>query len=215
MNKIAIIGAGGFGREMKFLIEEINKSNQNKYEIIGYFDDRQTIGTLINGIPIIGNLLDLEHFSEKLSLVIALGDPITRRLIFLRLQDNKYLDFPNLIHPTVIYDEKTVTFGIGCIVSAYSILTVNIELNNFVLINLMCTIGHDSILKSFCSLMPNVNISGDVILNEGVYCGTGVRVINKIIIDEFTIVGAGAIVTKNLPKNCTAVGIPARPVKFN
>jgi serine acetyltransferase len=63
--------------------------------------------------------------------------------------------------------------------------------------------------------MPTVNISGEVVVNEAVYVGTGAKIINLLEIGENTIVGAGAVVYKSLPANCTAVGIPAKPIKFH
>jgi serine acetyltransferase len=63
--------------------------------------------------------------------------------------------------------------------------------------------------------MPTVNISGEVVLGECVYVGTGAKIINQLEIGEGTIVGAGAVVAKTLPSNCTAVGIPAKPIKFH
>ena len=44
------------------------------------------------------------------------------------------------------------------------------------------------------------------------YCD---KIINKIKIGEGTTVGAGALVHKNLPPHCTAVGFPAKPIKFH
>ena len=62
--------------------------------------------------------------------------------------------------------------------------------------------------------MPSVNISGEVTIGEGVYIGTGAKLINQIEVGEYTIVGAGAVITKTLPSKCTAVGTPAKPIKF-
>lgn len=75
--------------------------------------------------------------------------------------------------------------------------------------------GHDTIIKDYAAFMPTCNISGEVVIEEGVYCGTGVKIINQTSIGANTIVGAGAVVTKSLPANCTAVGMPARAVKFH
>ena len=47
------------------------------------------------------------------------------------------------------------------------------------------------------------------------YIGTGAKIINQIEIGEYTIVGAGAVVSKSLPNKCTAVGIPAKPIKYH
>ena len=63
--------------------------------------------------------------------------------------------------------------------------------------------------------MPSVNISGEVLIKECVYVGTGAKIINLLTIEENTIIGAGAVVAKSLPANCTAVGIPAKPIKFH
>jgi serine acetyltransferase len=63
--------------------------------------------------------------------------------------------------------------------------------------------------------MPGVNISGEVIINENVYVGTGAKIINQLEIGSNSIIGAGAVVSKSIPDNCTAVGIPAKPIKFH
>ena len=63
--------------------------------------------------------------------------------------------------------------------------------------------------------MPGVNVSGEVILNEGVYVGTGSKIINQVAVGDYAIIGAGAVVSKSLPENCTAVGIPAKVIKIN
>lgn len=83
------------------------------------------------------------------------------------------------------------------------------------ILNLGCTVGHDTIIKDYAAFMPSVNISGEVTIGAGVYVGTGAKIINQLEIGEYTIVGAGAVVAKTLPAHCTAVGVPARVVKFN
>ena len=76
------------------------------------------------------------------------------------------------------------------------------------------TVGHDTVIGHFSSFMPSVNISGEVTIEDGVYAGTGVKIINQLSIGKNTIVGAGAVVAKSLPANCTAVGVPAKVIKY-
>ena len=76
-----------------------------------------------------------------------------------------------------------------------------------------CTVGHDTIIKDYAAFMPSCNVSGEVLIEEGVYCGTGVKIINQTSIGEFATIGAGAVVTTPIPGFCTAVGVPARVVK--
>ena len=63
--------------------------------------------------------------------------------------------------------------------------------------------------------MPGINVSGEVELEEGAYVGTGAKIINQITVGQNSTIGAGAVVSKSIPSNCTAVGIPAKPIKFH
>lgn len=214
MKKIAIYGAGGFGREVAFLIDEINKVNP-QYEFIGYYDDGKEKGEIINSFPVLGGMKELNSYENSLSVVVSVAHPPTKRKIVNNIV-NKNIIFPSVIHPSVIKGPNAITsIGDGCIICAGTILTVNIEIKDFVIINLSCTVGHDTVIGRYCSFMPTVNISGEVNIGEEVYVGTGAKIINQLEIGNTTIIGAGAVVTKSLPANCTAVGIPARPIKYH
>jgi len=214
MKKIAIYGAGGFGREVHFLIDQINSSRQT-YQFIGYFDDGIEKGKLINDFPVLGNNLDLNSWSEELCVVFAIGEPDIKRRVIECIK-NPFITFPILIHPNVLIgDLKFNKIGEGSIICAGNVITVNIIIGRHVILNLSCTTGHDTVIGDYCSFMPTVNISGEVVIEKCVYVGTGAKIINQLTIGENTIVGSGAVVAKSLPPNCTAVGIPAKPIKFN
>lgn len=213
MKKIAIFGSGGFGREVHMLIEQINIIEKT-WVFIGYFDDGISKGTLINSYPILGNIDDLNSWPDEINISIAIGNPITKAAVFNKITNIK-VQYPNLIHPSVITNGFGNKIGKGCIICNGNIITVNTSIGNFIILNLACTIGHDSVIEDFCSFMPAVNISGEVIIRQYVYVGTGVKIINQLEIGERTIVGAGAVVYKSLPANCTALGIPAKPIKYN
>lgn len=213
MKKIAIFGAGGFGREVKTIIDAINKINPT-YEFIGYYDDSIAKDTMVNNHLVLGAIDELNQLSEDLCLAIAVGDPATKRKIITQISSEK-ITYPNIIHPSVQISEDYVDLGKGNIICGGTIITCNIQIKDFVILNLMCTVGHDSSIDSYASFMPSVNISGEAVIKEGVYVGTGAKIINQIEIGEYTIIGAGAVVAKSLPAYCTAVGIPAKPIKFH
>lgn len=211
MEKIAIVGSGGFAREVLTLINDINR-DKPRFEIVGFvgIDKNQTI----HGYPVIGNDEEVNLTKEPLSLVVALGEPHMKAKIRSKYS-NPLVSFPTLIHPSVLIgDNQSVSFGDGCVVCAGCILTTDIQIKDFVTLNLMCTVGHDTEIENYSSFMPSVNISGEVIIHNGVYVGTGAKIINQLEIGENTIVGAGAVVAKSLPANCIAVGVPAKPIKF-
>ena len=213
MQDIVIIGAGGFGREVKTIIDAVNKVKKI-YNFIGYYDDGIEKGTIINNFPVLGNLQDLNATDKEISVLLGIGDPTTKSKIIAKLSSDK-INFPTLIHPSVQISEDEVIISKGCIICGGTIITCNIVIGSFVTLNLMCTIGHDTIIDDFSSFMPSVNISGEVHIQEKVYVGTGAKIINQLTIGKSTIVGAGAVVSKSLPDYCTAVGIPAKPIKFH
>lgn len=210
---IVIVGAGGFGREVKTLIDAVNKKSGD-YNFIGFYDDGIEKGKMINGFPVLGAVADLNALTGSTSVALGIGNPVVKSKIISSL-DNKNLDFPTLIHPNVILSDDGITIGKGTLICAGSILTCNISIGQFVTLNLMCSVGHDTQIGDFASFMPAVNISGEVQIEEKVYIGTGAKIINQLTIGKCAIVGAGAVVSKNIPENCTAVGIPAKPIKFH
>lgn len=211
MKDIVIIGAGGFGREVAWLIEDINRENR-EWNVIGFIDDNQFIqGTEISGYKVVGNSNWLKE--QELYVVNAIGNPFIKKKVMSQLSGSKNR-YPVLIHPSVIYSDN-ITFGEGSIICAGSILTVNIIIGKHVIVNLDCTIGHDAIIGDYSTILPSANVSGFVKIDECVSVGTGSAIIHGISIGENTIIGAGAVVVKDLPANCTAVGSPAKPIKFH
>jgi sugar O-acyltransferase (sialic acid O-acetyltransferase NeuD family) len=213
MNKIAVLGAGGFGREVLMLINQIN-SFDKKWEFIGFFDDGLERDTIVDKFKVLGGVKELNQFQQPINLVLAIGDPKTKKDLLNRIK-NSHIKFPTLIHPGIAVSDSECSIGEGSIICAGTIITVNVKIGAHVIVNLSCTIGHDTLIGDFCSLMPGVNISGEVNVKQSAYIGTGVKIINRCTIGEGVVLGAGAVVTNNIPSNCTAVGVPAKPIKFS
>lgn len=213
MKDIVIVGASGFGREVKTLIDAINKVGL-AYNFLGYYDDGIAKGTVVNGFPVLGSLGELNATDAPTAVALGIGKPEVKSKI-IGLLDNKQLDFPTLIHPGALLSDDGITIGKGSVICAGCIITCNIAIGDFVTLNLMCSVGHDTVIGDYASFMPSVNISGEVHIGERVYVGTGAKIINQLAVGEGCIIGAGAVVSKDLPPDCTAVGIPAKPIKFH
>ena len=212
MKKVVVVGAGGFGREVIEIFKDENKIRK-KWDILGFVDDDLAIhGERINGFPVIGGVDWLiENNTKEIGCVIAIGNPKAKKIIADKLENNK-INFINAIHPSAVMSEY-VKLGKDVIICAGVILTVNIRIGNHVIININSTIGHDAIIKDYCSIMPTVNISGNNHLHKGVYVGTGATVIHQVSVGMWTTLGAGATVVNDIPENVVAVGVPAKVIR--
>lgn len=212
MEKLIIIGSGGFAKEVAWLVERINKKVPT-WELLGFTEQNEELhGKIINSYKVLGADECIGNYGD-VYLVCAVGAAKLRKKIIEKIKEQyPMLKFATLVDPTVECSEY-VSIGEGTIICAGTIITVNIEIGSHVIINLDCTIGHDSVLEDFVTVNPSVNISGNVSIGEGVEIGTGVQVIQEKTIGAFSTIGAGAVVTKDIENNCVAVGIPAKKIK--
>ena len=108
-----------------------------------------------------------------------------------------------------------MTIGEGTIIYEGAILTANIEIGNHVIISPKCGVGPDSIIKDYVSLLWNVNVSGNDIIEEGVMMGSGSTVIQGKKIGKGSNIGAGAVVIEDVDSFSTAIGVPAKVIKID
>ena len=210
MKNIIIIGAGGVGREVSLIIEKINKLKAT-LNLIGFIDDNiNSWNKIINGYQIIGGLDLLETLPLDTYVVIAIANYNLKKKIVNKI-NNKF-KFATIIDPKV-YIHDYMTIGEGTIIYEGAIITANIQVGNHVIISPKCGIGHDSIIKDYVSLLWNVNISGNDVIEEGVMMGSGSTIIQGKKIGKGSIIGAGAVVIDDIDSFTTAVGVPAKVVK--
>ncbi|MBD2715797.1 acetyltransferase [Microvirga sp. STR05] len=211
---LVILGAGGLGREVLVLVRQLNEQRP-VWDLRGFYDDVRPATDTINGLPYLGTAADLNATVTPLHVVVAVGSSQGRAAVVERLNSPR-LSFPTLIHPSVACAPyQQLQIGPGCIISQGCILTTDIMLGRHVLLNLGCTVGHDAVLEDFCSLMPHANVGGEARLETGVYLGTNATVINQVRVGARTIIGAGAVAVRDLPADCTAVGVPAQRIKHH
>jgi len=190
----AIIGAGGFAREIKAQMKQ-------PYMISFVSDEYWSENS--------DNILPLSKFdSKRFIVVVAIADPTLRKNIISNLPlDTKYFTF---IHPTAQILDSNIEIGEGSIICPNCILTTNIKLGKHTHLNLSTTIGHDCVIGDFFTTAPGAKISGNCNIGSEVYLGTNCSVREKLSICDKVIIGLNAGVVKNILESGVYVGVPAK-----
>ena len=210
MKDLYIIGAGGFGREVAWIVERIN-SIKPTWNLKGFIDDNETLwGSTEGEYHVFGGCEYLSAL-EDVYVVCAVGSSNVRKKIIEKLKDTS-VKFATLVDSSVLYS-NSVKIGEGAIVCAGTIITVDVNIGDHVIVNLDCTIGHDAVIDDFVTIYPSVNVSGNVLIGECSELGTGTQIIQGKKVISNTIIGAGAIVVKDCLESGTYVGSPAKKIK--
>lgn len=155
---------------------------------------------------IMGEYDEIKNFRPLVRTVIAIGDPKVREKL-------AQLDFEwDIVDFSSTWSTST-KIGKGSIICPGTILTVDITIGEHVIINLNCTVGHDSTIGDFTTISPGVNISGNVHIGKRCYIGTNAVIREGISICNDVIIGAGGVVVKNILEPGVYVGNPCKKIK--
>lgn len=213
MKDIVIIGAGGLGREVAQLIKDINQEKKI-WNMLGFIDETvEKHSSIINDTAVLGSFDWIEKENRKnLWAVCALGNPRDKYTL-LKKASAVNINYATLIHPDAKIN-KYSEIGFGCIICCNTFISVNTKIGNHICLNPGCGIGHDTVIEDYSSLYWNVTLSGNVYIHEGCEIGSKATVLPKKSVGKWSVLGAGAVIVKDIPDFCTAVGIPAKPIKF-
>jgi sugar O-acyltransferase (sialic acid O-acetyltransferase NeuD family) len=212
--RIAIIGAGGFAREVAWLISDIARDRSSKdqaesMEVAGFLvSDRTKMSERDSDILGDFSWIEKNHVD---GLAMGIGNPEVRLRLGQELKRRfPRIEWPTLIHPSVKYD-KSCQFSEGSMLCAGTIATVNIKIEEFALVNLSCTIGHEATIGAGSVVNPITAISGGVKIGKGVLVGTHVAILQYVSIGDHAVIGSGAMVNKDVAPGTTVMGVPAKP----
>jgi sugar O-acyltransferase (sialic acid O-acetyltransferase NeuD family) len=210
-NNIVIIGASGHAKVVIDVIE-----HHGLYRIAGLIDDFKPAGQMVYGYTILGPSKNLAETVKNLHLYggfIAVGDNWTRQKVV--KQVNTLLPdfiFINAIHPGAILG-RGASIGRGSVVMAGAVVNSDSNVGDFCIINTNASLDHDGLMEDFSSLAPGVITGGNVHIGSFSAVGLGAGILEGRKVGKQTVVGAGALVVKDLPDFCVAYGIQARVIR--
>lgn len=213
MDEVVIIGGGGHAKVIMDIILK-NKEIGRGIDLLGFYDDDSSKQEVC-GVPVLGSIDEVNKLiktNKNTKIIVGIGDNKTRMQIVdkINIRGNNYL---TAIHPSAIIGNK-VNIKQGTVVVAGAVINIDTRIGEHCIINTCASVGHDILIGDFVHISPGVRLTGGVRIGNNVHIGAGAVVIPEVSIGENSIIGAGAVVTKDIPANCTAVGVPAKPIKF-
>ncbi|WP_283190317.1 acetyltransferase [Pseudomonas sp. PMCC200344] len=214
MKIYAIVGAGGFGREVAPLVTEmLGKANENDFTII--FVDDNSKEEKINGYSVVDTEAFVKMEGEKFfNITIAnskLRQSISEKLVSLGIAPFTIsaMNSVNLSHNII---------SEGAVLCPFTTITANAKIGKYFHANIYSYVAHDCVIGDFVTFAPNVQCNGNVVIEDHAYIGTGAMirqgtVDRPIIIGEGAVVGMGSVVTKSVEPYTTVFGNPAKPLR--
>jgi sugar O-acyltransferase (sialic acid O-acetyltransferase NeuD family) len=117
-----------------------------------------------------------------------------------------------LIDPHAIV-AATTRVGGGSFVNAGCVVGAEGSIGRQVLVNRSVSIGHHVEIGAFASIGPGAIVGGMAMIGPGTIIGAGAIVLPKVKVGEFAVVGAGALVTHDVPARAKVVGHPAQIIE--
>lgn len=212
VRRVVGIGAGG---HVVALVDILQADRM--YELVGLTDIRPDLwGTEVLGVPVLGGdevLPQLRRQGVEWAFlgVGTTGNPGPRQAVFRKVRELGFR-LATVVHATAWVPASTV-IGEGATVLAGAVLGPCVRLGEDVTVYSGAIVEHHSILGDHVQVGPGARLGGGVIVGEMAFVGIGASVKHGIRIGPRAIIGAGAVVIQDIPEGCTAVGVPARPVR--
>ena len=160
-------------------------------------------------LPVIDNVLNYK-IEENDVFVIAIANPVVKEQIA-QIMIAHNAEFIKLIHNTAIIS-PSANIGMDFIACPYVMVSCNTVIQDHVMFNAYSSLGHDSIVGAYSSIMGHVDITGNAKVGTHTFWGSGARALPCAKIGNHALVGAGSVVLKKVKSNTTVFGNPAMEI---
>ena len=209
--KSIIIGAGTYGEVYLAYLQDAG------VDIVGFLDDDPKYeGQTVRGIPVMGpiSLLHTLKESDGIGAVYCPMGNNKLRVKFLSLAQELGYETPNYIHPSVIISPH-VTIGKGVYILLGTTIMPHTVIKDFVMISMGVHLAHHNVLEEGVFLSTGCNFGASIHAHKYAYCGISSTIMTGMHeLGEGCLIGAGAVVIKDVPDLAVMAGVPAKVLRI-
>lgn len=216
MKKVVILGGSGIGMLATSILERLGG-----FEVVGFLNDMIPKGSEIGKyrkIKVVGTTNDLPEFlaDDNTYVFIAYLGITNEKATYQKIENlnipkEKYI---NVIDPSVIIPTEYCSVGCGVMMAPMSQINPDVTISDNCLLLSNSFVGHDAFLDRFAHIASNAVVGASVHVGKGVHVGTNATIREKVKIGDYSLIGAGSVVLKDVPENAVVVGNPARILKI-
>jgi sugar O-acyltransferase (sialic acid O-acetyltransferase NeuD family) len=208
--RVLIVGAGGHGQVVADILLGRMRANGVDLRPVGFVDDDPRLHhQVLLGLPVLGGVADLAGLEHD-GVVVAIGSNEVRRRLCERLRAGGER-LVSAVHPSALVG-LGVEIQPGAMLCAGVVVSTGARIGTGAILNTACTVDHHNRIGDYAHVAPGAHLGGDVVIGAGTLIGIGAAVLSQRQIGDWCVVGAGSVVTRDIPDGRKVVGVPARSV---
>lgn len=197
----------GAGAQAKIIWNAITKSGD--FKVLGYLVDQDpTPGQQYLGAPVLNADAALSDRSLPRRVALGIGDNAERQKIGMKLEAAG-VELPVIMHPHVSIGEM-VTIGAGTVICANAMIDPDVVIGKGNILNAGSAVGHDTVTEDYVHVCGGTYVAARCRVKELSFISLRATVLPDLTVGRNCQVGAGSLLTKDLPDDHIAIGNPAR-----
>ena len=203
---LILVGGGGHCKSV------IDVAESTGYTILGILDRPEEVGKRVLGYEVIGTDDDMGKFADKAVFIVTVGQiksPDLRIKLHQMLAD-AHCHLATIIASTA-HVSKYAYIGEGTVIMHQAFVNADARIGKGCIINTASIIEHEAIVGDYCHVSTGATINGGATIGNNTFIGSQSVINQCVTVGDSAIIGAGSAVVNDLPGNCVAVGVPAKP----
>lgn len=208
---MVIIGALGLATDILQILTD-RRENKDLYffdDILGNREDK-----FFEKHPVIRTKDELQEiFRRDDRFIVGVGEPQLRKELFHKIKS--WGGRPvKCISPFSKISGLNAEIGNGACITGEVVVAGNVKIGVCCLIYHFTFIAHDTVIGDFVQIAAGTKIMGRCKIDDLVMIGPNTTIVPGVKIGKNAQIGAGSVVTRDLPENCIAYGSPARVIRL-